>query len=241
MCTIKRSRKLYRRNFEWIAVGAKHGFVTAATGFGKGVIIFLFLAMLTKMAVLSERWTLPQAQKKPPIVLLICLLVSLCDQHFKAASRHPNVTACWLGDKGETNRQVVKNARSGRISLLVTTPEWLKENKGHEWLDGEFRSQLCACVLDESDCVTVDKNWHPAYGEYVTLLFSTLPSHCLRVACSATHTEATILELRQCLRMQNALYVNGDINRPDLFYRWVKRSDNLDQDLADLAQDLKDN
>lgn len=159
------------------------------------------------------------------VAIVISPLIALMQDQV-AALRRRGVAAAYLNSSlsMSTRQAVMRDVQQDRLKLLYVSPERLLLPSFLAVLGGLYqRRQLALFAVDEAHCVAEwGHDFRPEYRQLLVLgqRFSGVP----RVALTASADPATRQDILTSLGMLGARSFVGSFDRPNLYYRVVKKT-----------------
>ena len=158
----------------------------------------------------------------PGITIVISPLISLMSDQVKALNQ-AGVHAAYINSSLTENqiRAALLYAAQGQYKIIYVAPERLNTMR---FLDFACRADISMVTVDEAHCISQwGQDFRPSYLEIADFL-ARLPRRPVVSAFTATATE------RVSLHLQNPVTVVTGFDRPNLFFRVVKRKGGKETD-----------
>ena len=162
------------------------------------------------------------------ITIVVSPLISLMIDQVKALNE-AGVHAAYI-NSALTERQITKAlelAAAGRYKMIYVAPERLLTPR---FLDFACHTELSMVTIDEAHCISQwGQDFRPSYLEIADFL-ARLPRRPVVSAFTATATERVKQDITGSLHLQNPVTVVTGFDRPNLFFRVVKRKGGKETD-----------
>ena len=164
----------------------------------------------------------------PGITIVISPLISLMSDQVKALNQ-AGVHAAYINSSLTENqiRAALLYAAQGQYKIIYVAPERLNTMR---FLDFACRADISMVTVDEAHCVSQwGQDFRPSYLEIADFL-ARLPKCPVVSAFTATATERVKQDITGSLHLQNPVTVVTGFDRPNLFFRVVKRKGGKETD-----------
>ncbi len=164
----------------------------------------------------------------PGITIVISPLISLMSDQVKALNQ-AGVHAAYINSSLTENqiRAALLYAAQGQYKIIYVAPERLNTIR---FLDFACRADISMVTVDEAHCISQwGQDFRPSYLEIADFL-ARLPKHPVVSAFTATATERVKQDIMGSLHLQNPVTVVTGFDRPNLFFRVVKRKGGKETD-----------
>ena len=164
----------------------------------------------------------------PGITIVISPLISLMSDQVKALNQ-AGVHAAYINSSLTENqiRAALLYAAQGQYKIIYVAPERLNTIR---FLDFACRADISMVTVDEAHCISQwGQDFRPSYLEIADFL-ARLPKHPVVSAFTATATERVKQDIVGSLHLQNPVTVVTGFDRPNLFFRVVKRKGGKETD-----------
>ena len=164
----------------------------------------------------------------PGITIVISPLISLMSDQVKALNQ-AGVHAAYINSSLTENqiRAALLYAAQGQYKIIYVAPERLNTMR---FLDFACRADISMVTVDEAHCISQwGQDFRPSYLEIADFL-ARLPSRPVVSAFTATATERVKQDITGSLHLQNPVTVVTGFDRPNLFFRVVKRKGGKETD-----------
>ncbi len=162
------------------------------------------------------------------ITIVISPLISLMSDQVKALNQ-AGVHAAYINSSLTENqiRAALLYAAQGQYKIIYVAPERLNTMR---FLDFACRADISMVTVDEAHCISQwGQDFRPSYLEIADFL-ARLPRHPVVSAFTATATERVKQDITGSLHLQNPVTVVTGFDRPNLFFRVVKRKGGKETD-----------
>ena len=134
----------------------------------------------------------------------------------------------------EENRQIINEAKQGKIKILYIAPE---RQENSEWIEATREMNLSMVVVDEAHCISVwGHDFRPAFRRIINLV-NLLPKGLPVLATTATATKRVEADIAQQMG-SNFTVIRGNLMR-DNFRLFVVRVNSEDEKMIWLGQNLE--
>ena len=164
----------------------------------------------------------------PGITIVISPLISLMSDQVKALNQ-AGVHAAYINSSLTENqiRAALLYAAQGHYKIIYVAPERLNTMR---FLDFACRADISMVTVDEAHCISQwGQDFRPSYLEIADFL-ARLPRRPVVSAFTATATERVKQDITGSLHLQNPVTVVTGFDRPNLFFRVVKRKGGKETD-----------
>ena len=164
----------------------------------------------------------------PGITIVISPLISLMSDQVKALNQ-AGVHAAYINSSLTENqiRAALLYAAQGQYKIIYVAPERLNTMR---FLDFACRADISMVTVDEAHCISQwGQDFRPSYLEIADFL-ARLPRRPVVSAFTATATERDKQDITGSLHLQNPVTVVTGFDRPNLFFRVVKRKGGKETD-----------
>lgn len=164
----------------------------------------------------------------PGITIVISPLISLMSDQVKALNQ-AGVHAAYINSSLTENqiRAALLYAAQGQYKIIYVAPERLNTMR---FLDFACRADISMVTVDEAHCISQwGQDFRPSYLEIADFL-ARLPKCPVVSAFTATATERVKQDIMESLHLQNPVTVVTGFDRPNLFFRVVKRKGGKETD-----------
>lgn len=164
----------------------------------------------------------------PGITIVISPLISLMSDQIKALNQ-AGVHAAYINSSLTENqiRAALLYAAQGQYKIIYVAPERLNTMR---FLDFACRADISMVTVDEAHCISQwGQDFRPSYLEIADFL-ARLPRRPVVSAFTATATERVKQDITGSLHLQNPVTVVTGFDRPNLFFRVVKRKGGKETD-----------
>ena len=164
----------------------------------------------------------------PGITIVISPLISLMSDQVKALNQ-AGVHAAYINSSLTENqiRVALLYAAQGQYKIIYVAPERLNTMR---FLDFACRADISMVTVDEAHCISQwGQDFRPSYLEIADFL-ARLPRRPVVSAFTATATERVKQDITGSLHLQNPVTVVTGFDRPNLFFRVVKRKGGKETD-----------
>ena len=164
----------------------------------------------------------------PGITIVISPLISLMSDQVKALNQ-AGVHAAYINSSLTENqiRAALLYAAQGQYKIIYVAPERLNTMR---FLDFACRADISMVTVDEAHCISQwGQDFRPSYLEIADFL-ARLPKCPVVSAFTATATERVKQDITGSLHLQNPVTVVTGFDRPNLFFRVVKRKGGKETD-----------
>ena len=164
----------------------------------------------------------------PGITIVISPLISLMSDQVKALNQ-AGVHAAYINSSLTENqiRAALLYAAQGQYKIIYVAPERLNTMR---FLDFACRADISMVTVDEAHCISQwGQDFRPSYLE-ITDFLARLPRRPVVSAFTATATERVKQDITGSLHLQNPVTVVTGFDRPNLFFRVVKRKGGKETD-----------
>lgn len=164
----------------------------------------------------------------PGITIVISPLISLMSDQVKALNQ-AGVHAAYINSSLTENqiRAALLYAAQGQYKIIYVAPERLNTMR---FLDFACRADVSMVTVDEAHCISQwGQDFRPSYLEIADFL-ARLPRRPVVSAFTATATERVKQDITGSLHLQNPVTVVTGFDRPNLFFRVVKRKGGKETD-----------
>ena len=164
----------------------------------------------------------------PGITIVISPLISLMSDQVKALNQ-AGVHAAYINSSLTENqiRAALLYAAQGQYKIIYVAPERLNTMR---FLDFACRADISMVTVDEAHCISQwGQDFRPSYLEIADFL-ARLPRRPVVSAFTATATERVKQDITGRLHLQNPVTVVTGFDRPNLFFRVVKRKGGKETD-----------
>ena len=164
----------------------------------------------------------------PGITIVISPLISLMSDQVKALNQ-AGVHAAYINSSLTENqiRAALLYAAQGQYKIIYVAPERLNTMR---FLDFACRADISMVTVDEAHCISQwGQDFRPSYLEIADFL-ARLPKRPVVSAFTATATERVKQDITGSLHLQNPVTVVTGFDRPNLFFRVVKRKGGKETD-----------
>ena len=164
----------------------------------------------------------------PGITIVISPLISLMSDQVKALNQ-AGVHAAYINSSLTENqiRAALLYAAQGQYKIIYVAPERLNTMR---FLDFACRADISMVTVDEAHCISQwGQDFRPSYLEIADFL-ARLPRRPVVSAFTATATERVKQDIMGSLHLQNPVTVVTGFDRPNLFFRVVKRKGGKETD-----------
>lgn len=164
----------------------------------------------------------------PGITIVISPLISLMSDQVKALNQ-AGVHAAYINSSLTENqiRAALLYAAQGQYMIIYVAPERLNTMR---FLDFACRADISMVTVDEAHCISQwGQDFRPSYLEIADFL-ARLPRRPVVSAFTATATERVKQDITGSLHLQNPVTVVTGFDRPNLFFRVVKRKGGKETD-----------
>ncbi len=164
----------------------------------------------------------------PGITIVISPLISLMSDQVKALNQ-AGVHAAYINSSLTENqiRAALLYAAQGQYKIIYVAPERLNTMR---FLDFACRADISMVTVDEAHCISQwGQDFRPSYLEIADFL-ARLPRRPVVNAFTATATERVKQDITGSLHLQNPVTVVTGFDRPNLFFRVVKRKGGKETD-----------
>lgn len=164
----------------------------------------------------------------PGITIVISPLISLMSDQVKALNQ-TGVHAAYINSSLTENqiRAALLYAAQGQYKIIYVAPERLNTMR---FLDFACRADISMVTVDEAHCISQwGQDFRPSYLEIADFL-ARLPKCPVVSAFTATATERVKQDITGSLHLQNPVTVVTGFDRPNLFFRVVKRKGGKETD-----------
>lgn len=162
------------------------------------------------------------------ITIVISPLISLMSDQVKALNQ-AGVHAAYINSSLTENqiRAALLYAAQGQYKIIYVAPERLNTMR---FLDFACGADISMVTVDEAHCISQwGQDFRPSYLEIADFL-ARLPRHPVVSAFTATATERVKQDIMGSLHLQNPVTVVTGFDRPNLFFRVVKRKGGKETD-----------
>ncbi|HAT89060.1 MAG TPA: recombinase RecQ [Roseburia sp.] len=162
------------------------------------------------------------------ITIVISPLISLMSDQVKALNQ-AGVHAAYINSSLTENqiRAALLYAAQGQYKIIYVAPERLNTMR---FLDFACRADISMVTVDEAHCISQwGQDFRPSYLEIADFL-ARLPRRPVVSAFTATATERVKQDITGSLHLQNPVTVVTGFDRPNLFFRVVKRKGGKETD-----------
>lgn len=134
----------------------------------------------------------------------------------------------------EENRQIINEAKQGKIKILYIAPE---RQENSEWIEATREMNLSMVVVDEAHCISVwGHDFRPSFRRIINLV-NLLPKGLPVLATTATATKRVEADIAQQMG-SNLTIIRGNLMR-DNFRLFVVRVTSEDEKMIWLGQNLE--
>ena len=164
----------------------------------------------------------------PGITIVISPLISLMSDQVKALNQ-AGVHAAYINSSLTENqiRAALLYAAQGQYKIIYVAPERLNTMR---FLNFACRADISMVTVDEAHCISQwGQDFRPSYLEIADFL-ARLPRRPVVSAFTATATERVKQDITGSLHLQNPVTVVTGFDRPNLFFRVVKRKGGKETD-----------
>jgi len=134
----------------------------------------------------------------------------------------------------EENRQIINEAKQGKIKILYIAPE---RQENSEWIEAAREMNLSMVVVDEAHCISVwGHDFRPSFKRIINLV-NLLPKGLPVLATTATATKRVEADIAQQMG-SNFTVIRGNLMR-DNFRLFVVRVNSEDEKMIWLRQNLE--
>ena len=134
----------------------------------------------------------------------------------------------------EENRQIINEAKQGKIKILYIAPE---RQENSEWIEAAREMNLSMVVVDEAHCISVwGHDFRPSFRRIINLV-NLLPKGLPVLATTATATKRVEADIAQQMG-SNFTVIRGNLMR-DNFRLFVVRVNSEDEKMIWLRQNLE--
>ena len=164
----------------------------------------------------------------PGITIVISPLISLMSDQVKALNQ-AGVHAAYINSSLTENqiRAALLYAAQGQYKIIYVAPERLNTMR---FLDFACRADISMVTVVEAHCISQwGQDFRPSYLEIADFL-ARLPRRPVVSAFTATATERVKQDITGSLHLQNPVTVVTGFDRPNLFFRVVKRKGGKETD-----------
>lgn len=162
------------------------------------------------------------------ITIVISPLISLMSDQVKALNQ-AGVHAAYINSSLTENqiRAALLYAAQGQYKIIYVAPERLNTMR---FLDFACRADISMVTVDEAHCISQwGQDFRPSYLEIADFL-ARLPRRPVVSAFTATATERVKQDIMGSLHLQDPVTVVTGFDRPNLFFRVVKRKGGKETD-----------
>ena len=162
------------------------------------------------------------------ITLVISPLISLMSDQVKALNQ-AGVHAAYINSSLTENQihAALAYAAQGKYKIIYVAPERLNTAR---FLDFAYYADISMVTVDEAHCISQwGQDFRPSYLEIADFL-ARLPRRPVVSAFTATATERVKQDITGSLHLQNPVTVVTGFDRPNLFFRVVKRKGGKETD-----------
>lgn len=162
------------------------------------------------------------------ITIVISPLISLMSDQVKALNQ-AGVHAAYINSSLTENqiRAALLYAAQGKYKIIYVAPERLNTMR---FLDFACQADISMVTVDEAHCISQwGQDFRPSYLEIADFL-ARLPGRPVVSAFTATATERVKQDITGSLHLQNPVTVVTGFDRPNLFFRVVKRKGGKETD-----------
>lgn len=162
------------------------------------------------------------------ITIVISPLISLMSDQVKALNQ-AGVHAAYINSSLTENqiRAALLYAAQGKYKIIYVAPERLNTMR---FLDFACQADISMVTVDEAHCISQwGQDFRPSYLEIADFL-ARLPRRPVVSAFTATATERVKQDITGSLHLQNPVTVVTGFDRPNLFFRVVKRKGGKETD-----------
>ncbi len=162
------------------------------------------------------------------ITIVISPLISLMSDQVKALNQ-AGVHAAYINSSLTENqiRAALLYAAQGQYKIIYVAPERLNTMR---FLDFACGADISMVTVDEAHCISQwGQDFRPSYLEIADFL-ARLPRRPVVSAFTATATERVKQDITGSLHLQNPVTVVTGFDRPNLFFRVVKRKGGKETD-----------
>ena len=162
------------------------------------------------------------------ITIVISPLISLMSDQVKALNQ-AGVHAAYINSSLTENqiRAALLYAAQGKYKIIYVAPERLNTMR---FLDFACQADISMVTVDEAHCISQwGQDFRPSYLEIADFL-ARLPGRPVVSAFTATATERVKQDIMGSLGLQNPVTVVTGFDRPNLFFRVVKRKGGKETD-----------
>ena len=164
----------------------------------------------------------------PGITIVISPLISLMSDQVKALNQ-AGVHAAYINSSLTENqiRAALLYAAQGQYKIIYVAPERLNTMR---FLDFACGADISMVTVDEAHCISQwGQDFRPSYLEIADFL-ARLPRRPVVSAFTATATERVKQDIMGSLHLQDPVTVVTGFDRPNLFFRVVKRKGGKETD-----------
>ena len=164
----------------------------------------------------------------PGVTIVISPLISLMSDQVKALNQ-AGVHAAYINSSLTENqiRAALLYAAQGQYKIIYVAPERLNTMR---FLNFACRADISMVTVDEAHCISQwGQDFRPSYLEIADFL-ARLPRRPVVSAFTATATERVKQDITGSLHLQNPVTVVTGFDRPNLFFRVVKRKGGKETD-----------
>ena len=162
------------------------------------------------------------------ITIVISPLISLMSDQVKALNQ-AGVHAAYINSSLTENqiRAALLYAAQGKYKIIYVAPERLNTMR---FFDFACQADISMVTVDEAHCISQwGQDFRPSYLEIADFL-ARLPGRPVVSAFTATATERVKQDIMGSLGLQNPVTVVTGFDRPNLFFRVVKRKGGKETD-----------
>ena len=211
--------KFYDEQWQTIEkiLGGKRVLLIEKTGFGKS-LCFQF----------------PTTVFDGTTVIFSPLIALMRDQVKKLVSLGIAATCINSEQTPEENRQIINDAKQGKIKILYIAPERQENN---EWIEATRQINLSMVVVDEAHCISVwGHDFRPAFKRIINLV-KLLPKGVPVLATTATATKRVETDIATQIG-GDIITIRGNLMR-DNFKLFVIKVDTEDEKMIWLGKNIE--
>lgn len=186
----------------------RHAVVLMPTGGGKSIC-----------------YQIPALLKEGVAIVISPLIALMLDQVIGLKAFGVSAACVYSGTTREEVFSIADQVQGGELKLLYVSPERFVNPKFQRFLS---TINVSLIAIDEAHCVSQwGHDFRPEYQQ-LGLLAELLPD-VPRIALTATADDATLLDIKHYLKLENADSFVASFDRPNIFYQVVEKNNGKKQ------------
>jgi ATP-dependent DNA helicase RecQ len=173
----------------------------------------------------------------PCMTVVFSPLIALMRDHVKKLQARGISAKCINSEQmGDENRQIIEEAKNGKIKILYIAPERQENNT---WIEATQQMNLSMVVVDEAHCISMwGHDFRPAFKRMVDMI-NLLPKKFPVLATTATATKRTEEDIAQQIGGNDITIIRGNLMRDNL-HLFVIKVESEDEKMIWLGRHIKD-